>query len=56
MSYAKERLFISYYHLSKPIEEYINNKRKELGINIPFSIESYKNGKILKPKATKKIS
>lgn len=31
------------------LEEYINNKRKQLGINIPFSIESYKNGNILKP-------
>ena len=31
------------------LEEYINNKRKELGINIPFTIENYKNGKILKP-------
>lgn len=29
--------------------EYINNKRKELGINIPFNIESYLNGNILKP-------
>lgn len=31
------------------LEEYINNKRKELGINIPFSIENYLNGQILKP-------
>lgn len=31
------------------LEEYINNKRKELGINIPFSIDSYLNGEILKP-------
>lgn len=31
------------------LEEYINNKRKELGINIPFTIEAYKNGNILKP-------
>lgn len=31
------------------LEEYINNKRKELGINIPFTIESYLNGNILKP-------
>lgn len=29
MFHAKERLFISYYHLSKPIEEYINNKGLE---------------------------
>ena len=31
------------------LEEYINNKRKELGINIPFNIEEYLNGNILKP-------
>lgn len=31
------------------LEEYINNKRKELGINIPFNIEDYLNGNILKP-------
>jgi 5-methylcytosine-specific restriction endonuclease McrA len=31
------------------LEEYINNKRKELGINIPFTIESYLNGNVLKP-------
>lgn len=31
------------------LEEYINSKRKELGINIPFSLESYYSGNILKP-------
>lgn len=31
------------------LEEYINNKRIELGINLHFSIEEYKSGKILKP-------
>lgn len=31
------------------LEEYINYKRKRLGISIPFSIEDYKNGDILKP-------
>lgn len=31
------------------LEEYINNKRKQLGINIPFNIEEYQSGKILKP-------
>lgn len=31
------------------LEAYINNKRKELGINIPFSIQDYKNGICLKP-------
>lgn len=38
------------------LEEYINNKRKELGIDIPFTIEGYLNGNILKPKDIKKIS
>ena len=32
---------------SEQLEEYINNKRKELGINIPFSIDKYRNGEIL---------
>ena len=36
------------------LEEYINNKRKQLGINIPFSIEEYKKGCILKPNDIKK--
>lgn len=36
---------------TEQLEEYINNKRKELGINISFSINEYKNGNILKPKA-----
>lgn len=31
------------------LEEYINNKRKQLGIHIPFTIESYRFGNILKP-------
>lgn len=31
------------------LEEYINFKRKQLGINIPFSITEYFNGNILKP-------
>lgn len=31
------------------LTEFINNKRKSLGINIPFTIESYLNGAILKP-------
>lgn len=31
------------------LEEYINNKRQELGISIPFSMAEYKSGKILKP-------
>lgn len=31
------------------LEEYINERRKQLGIDIPFSIDSYRNGNILKP-------
>ena len=31
------------------LEIYINEKRKQLGIQIPFSIDSYLNGNILKP-------
>ena len=31
------------------LEEYINSKRTELGITIPFSLESYLSGNILKP-------
>ena len=34
---------------SEQLEEYINNKRKQLGINIPFSIDNYRSGIILKP-------
>lgn len=37
------------------LEEYINKKRKELGINIPFTIEDFLNGNILKQKDIKKI-
>lgn len=36
------------------LEEYINNKRKQLGINIPFSIKRYQAGEILKPEKFKK--
>lgn len=31
------------------LDEYINFKRKELGIDIPFSLDSYLSGNILKP-------
>lgn len=31
------------------LEEYINSRRKELGIPIPFSLEAYLNGNILTP-------
>lgn len=34
------------------LEEYINNKRKQLGIDIPFNINDYLNGDILKPNET----
>lgn len=37
------------------LEEYINNKRKQLGINIPFTIEEYKAGNILKPVNYKQV-
>lgn len=37
------------------LEEYINNKRKELGIDIPFSIDRYLQGEILKPGDVDKI-
>ena len=32
------------------LQEYINNKRKQLGINVPFDIDEYKNGNILMPR------
>lgn len=31
------------------LEEYINTKRKQLGIDVPFSIESYLSGNVLRP-------
>ena len=31
------------------LEEYINNRRKQLGILIPFNIDNYKKGNIMKP-------
>lgn len=34
---------------SEQLEEYINNRRKQLGIYIPFNIDDYLNGNILKP-------
>ena len=34
---------------SEQLEEYINNKRKSLGMDIPFSLESYQKGNVLKP-------
>lgn len=30
------------------LEEFINNKRKQLGINIPFSIKEYQNTNLIK--------
>ena len=32
----------------KQLEEFINNKRKQLGINIPFSIKEYQNTNLIK--------
>ena len=32
------------------LEEYINNKRKQLGIDVPFSIDEYINNKVLNSK------
>lgn len=37
------------------LEEYINNKRKQLGINIPFSIDEYKSGEVLRNHNTPRI-
>lgn len=37
------------YKTPQELEDYINSKRKELNINIPFSLESYLAGNILKP-------
>lgn len=34
---------------SQQLEEYINNRRKDLGIEEKFSVKEYLNGKILKP-------
>lgn len=31
------------------LEEYINNKRKSLGIDVPFSYKEYLNGAVIKP-------
>lgn len=38
------------------LEEFINNKRKLIGLDIPFTIENYINGEILKPKQLKEVS
>lgn len=37
------------------LEEYINIKRKSLGIDIPFSLESYQKGNVLKPNVIRRI-
>ncbi len=42
-------IYGTHYKTEFELEEYINNRRKQLGINIPFSIDSYRNGNILKP-------
>ena len=38
------------------LEEYINSKRKSLGISIPFLYKEYLQGDILKPKTIKEVS
>jgi hypothetical protein len=40
-------LYGTHNNTPEQLEEYINTKRRELGINIPFSIESYLSGNIL---------
>lgn len=42
-------LYGTHNNTPKQLETYINNKRKQLGINIPFSIDSYLAGNILQP-------
>lgn len=37
------------------LEEYINTKRKSLGIDIPFSLEDYQKGNVLKPNVIRRI-
>lgn len=40
-------LYGTHYKTTSELEEYINNKREQLGIDIPFSIDGYKNGEKL---------
>ncbi len=42
-------IYGTHHKTPEQLEEYINNKRKQLGINIPFSIDEYLKGNILKP-------
>lgn len=41
---------------AQQLEQYINNKRQQLGINIPFTIDSYLSGNILRPGDVNKSS
>ena len=41
-------LYGTHQKTSYELEEYINKKRRELGIAIPFNIDSYQSDKILK--------
>lgn len=42
-------LYGTHNNTPEQLEEYINNKRKSLGIDIPFTIDSYLSGNILHP-------
>ena len=42
-------LYGTHNNTPEQLEEYINSKRKSLGIDIPFSIDSYLSGNILHP-------
>ena len=40
-------LYGTHYKTEAELEEYINNKRKELGIHIPFNIDDYMRNKMI---------
>ena len=42
-------LYGTHNNTPEQLEEYINSKRKSLGIDVPFSLDSYLSGNILKP-------
>jgi uncharacterized protein (DUF2225 family) len=49
-------IYGTHYKTPIELEQYINNKRQQLGINIPFTIDSYLSGNILKPGDVNKSS